>query len=111
LLERDIEEKVGRYANARDILTRKFTSPQHRSVPDRLYTFPNGYAVYIEFKAPGKKPSDGQRREMNQLIKRKQWVYVVDDIAVGKILVDAILALPEGILAPKFEKIIVKRKR
>lgn len=111
MLEKEIEEKVGRYANNRDVLTRKFTSPQHRSVPDRLYTFPNGFTVYIEFKATGKKPTDGQKREMNQLIKRKQFVYVVDSVSVGKLLVNAILALPEGSRPPRFASIPIKSHR
>lgn len=60
----------------------KFTSPAHRSVPDRLVLtkglkvgvdFVDGTAsfdpgiVFVELKAPGKKPTPGQLREHKRL--------------------------------------------
>ncbi len=102
LLESEIESRVCRYANKKDILTRKFTSPQHRSVPDRLFIFPSGLVVFIEFKRRKGKLSDGQKREVNKLIKRRQWVYVVNDVHTGKLLVDALARLEGGAIASRF---------
>lgn len=35
----------------------KFVSPQHRGVPDRIVTLPSGRIIFVELKAPGKKPT------------------------------------------------------
>lgn len=44
-------------------LCEKFTSPGRRSVPDRIVTLPGGRIIFIELKAPGKKPTDLQARD------------------------------------------------
>lgn len=41
----------------------KFVSPGKRSVPDRLVTLPGGRIVFVELKAPGKKPTENQLRD------------------------------------------------
>ena len=88
VLEKDIEEDNRKYCKKLGVLFEKFTSPQRRSVPDRLLTFPNGLMVFIEYKAPGKRPTPKQwedhckRREMGVL------VYVVDNAEVGRKLID-----------------------
>lgn len=41
----------------------KFVSPGRRSVPDRLVTLPGGCIVFVELKAPGKKPTELQQRD------------------------------------------------
>jgi hypothetical protein len=47
----------------------KFTSPMRRSVPDRICVFPGDNIWFVECKAPGKKPTQAQYREMARLIK------------------------------------------
>ncbi|MBE0469616.1 MAG: VRR-NUC domain-containing protein [Methyloprofundus sp.] len=44
-------------------LCEKFTSPGKRSVPDRIVTLPGGRVVFVELKAPGKKPTILQQRD------------------------------------------------
>jgi hypothetical protein len=88
MLERDIERKVGLYAQEKGWLTMKFTSPGRRSVPDRIYISPRGQVVFIEFKAPGKKPTSLQEREHERLRKMKQIVLIVDDVEGGKRIID-----------------------
>lgn len=105
LPEKDIERRVCEYAKKYGTLTRKFTSPQQRSVPDRIFIFPNGLSVYIEFKSRTGKLTDGQIREINRLIINRQWVYVINDIELGKLLIDALFALPEGAIAPRFPRL------
>lgn len=51
----------------------KFTSPQRRSVPDRLCVLPKGYVLFIEVKRPGKEPTDAQYRELERLRDLNQW--------------------------------------
>lgn len=45
----------------------KFTSLARRNVPDRKLALPGGRTVYVECKAPGKKPTKGQEREIKRL--------------------------------------------
>ena len=56
----------------------KFTSPQRRSVPDRLCVLPKGYVLFIECKRPGEEPTDAQYRELEKLQDLDQWNYWVD---------------------------------
>ena len=95
MLEKDIEDRVGRYAKKFGIMFEKFTSPSKRSVPDRLLTFPGSPAqmVFIEFKAPGKKPTPKQAADHEKRRAIGALVYVVDDIEQGKRLIDALCAI------------------
>lgn len=65
-LEKDIERKACDWAKAEGWLVYKFTSPARRSVPDRLF-IKDGRAVFIEFKRPGGKLTEGQHRELQRL--------------------------------------------
>lgn len=87
-LERDIEKKVKDYAESKDWLTRKWTSPGHAFVPDQIFIRPDGKIIFIEFKATGKEPTAGQLREHGRLRGHGCLVYVIDSIAAGKALVD-----------------------
>ncbi len=87
--EKDIEDAVCRYAREKyRAIAYKFTSPQRRNVPDRLFCFFNGRTMFIEFKAPGKKATEGQMREIERLRGRGHAVHVCDDVEAGKRLVD-----------------------
>jgi hypothetical protein len=93
MLEKEIEKAVCKYAAEKHgAYVRKFTSPSHCSVPDRLLLFPNGVVLFIEFKAPGKQPTGAQVREFERIRAVGQKVIVVDDIEFGKIFVDAFAA-------------------
>lgn len=63
MLERDIENAFVRRVKTLGGMAEKFTSPGRRSVPDRLVTLPGGRIVFVELKAPGKKPTDNQLRD------------------------------------------------
>jgi hypothetical protein len=68
MLESKIEEHLRK--KVKDVLqgiAYKFTSPSRRSVPDRLCLLPGGKAIFVELKAPGKKPTEGQLREHKRL--------------------------------------------
>jgi len=58
----------------------KFTSPSNRSVPDRLCIFPGGKMVFVEVKAPGKKPTPLQELTIENLRKMGAEVLVMDSI-------------------------------
>jgi len=85
LRERDIESKVVDHAKNTGWLTYKFKG--QKSVPDRVF-IKNGNILYIEFKAPGEKPTALQQRTINMMLKFGASVSVVDDIDKGKRLLD-----------------------
>jgi hypothetical protein len=62
MLERDIEAYLVKRCKEIGALVDKFTSPQRRSVPDRLITF-GGRVLFVELKATGKKPTEAQVRD------------------------------------------------
>lgn len=55
--ERDIEKYFREQVKAIGGRAYKFVSPGNSGVPDRLTLFPGGRAVFVELKAPGKKPT------------------------------------------------------
>jgi len=62
-LEKDIEAAFVRRVKTLGGTAEKFTSPNRRSVPDRLVTLPGGVIVFVELKATGKKATDAQARD------------------------------------------------
>lgn len=56
----------------------KFTSPGHRSVPDRITIFPFGHLFLVELKRRGKKPTPKQWGEINFWRMMGFRVYVCD---------------------------------
>jgi hypothetical protein len=81
--EAKVEYKVTQYARERGVLYYKFTSPQHRAVPDRLFIY-LGRVLFIEFKAPGKKLTPLQEREHRMLAEQGMVVLVVDSVEKGQ---------------------------
>jgi hypothetical protein len=63
MLEKDIESALCRRVKLLGGLCEKFVSPGRRSVPDRIVTLPGGLIVFVESKAPGKKPTPLQERD------------------------------------------------
>ena len=55
--EKHIEKNNKDYCKYLKIMSEKFMSPSKRSVPDQLVTFQNGLVIFIEYKAPGKRPT------------------------------------------------------
>ena len=63
MLERDIESALVKRVKFLDGLCDKFSSPGRRSVPDRIVTLPGNVVIFVELKAPGKKPTKLQLRD------------------------------------------------
>lgn len=101
MLESKIEKAVCDYAKKTyNFKPYKFTSPARRSVPDRLFCGPGNIHFFIEFKATGKDATDAQQREITKLLERDHIVYVIDDIIIGKQLVDCLVQAPYLAPAP-----------
>lgn len=77
--ERDIEKKVTDWAKKNSWLTYKFVSPSNRGVPDRVF-IRAGIIIWIEFKAPGKKPTPLQAVTIKKMQAQGCEVYVCDSV-------------------------------
>lgn len=78
--ERDIEAYLVDGCRRIGALCYKWTSPGRVGVPDRICIFPGGQIVFVELKAPGKKPTHAQLREHALLREYGQKVAVLDSI-------------------------------
>lgn len=67
--ESDLERYLVRQVRARLGLCYKWSSPGRAGVPDRIIVL-HGIIGFIELKAPGKKPTALQARELARLIAR-----------------------------------------
>ena len=89
MLEKEIEKKVCDYAKREGWLVYKFSSPGQKGVPDRMF-MKAGKIFFIEFKAPGKRPTMLQQVAFDKIRKiGGMCVHIVDDVTQGKDLVDA----------------------
>ena len=91
--ESSIEKSVKQYARNKGCYVRKFKSPNQRGVPDDLFLTPYGVVFFIEFKAPGKKPTALQERELKEIEKRNGNAHWVDSYVEGKKIVDQYLRI------------------
>lgn len=82
MLEKTIEKKVTDLAKKLGWLSYKFTSPNNRSVPDRLY-IKDGGVVFVEFKQKGKKPTKLQYSTIEKMKEYGASVYVIDSVEAG----------------------------
>lgn len=63
MLERDIEKALVERVRELGGKCEKFVSPGRRSVPDRLVSLPYNIIIFVELKAPGKKPTPKQAKD------------------------------------------------
>ncbi|MBE0435912.1 MAG: VRR-NUC domain-containing protein [Methylomicrobium sp.] len=65
-------------------LCEKFTSPGNAGVPDRIVTLPWGRIIFVELKAPGKKPSKLQAFDHRRRRALGCTVVVIDSLELVK---------------------------
>jgi hypothetical protein len=85
--EKQIETALMRAVVKAGGLTRKWSSPARRGVPDQLVLI-GGHVVGVEVKAPGKKPTAQQEREHDRLRQHGLPVYVVASLEDVELLVE-----------------------
>ena len=78
--ESELETKLVSQITKLGGIAYKFSSPNRKSVPDRLCVMPNGRAFFVELKAPGKAPTPLQRHEHELLRALGHTVLVIDNI-------------------------------
>lgn len=67
MLEKDIEKYLRDEIKAIGGRAFKFVSPGNAGVPDRLITLPGGLVAFAELKAPGKKTTELQAKQIKRL--------------------------------------------
>jgi len=65
--EKDIEKYLRDQVKKSGGKAYKFESPGNDGVPDRLVIYPEGRMIFVELKAPGKKPRPLQVKQMRDL--------------------------------------------
>ena len=83
--ESTIEKAVSKFAVSAGWITYKFTSPQHRGVPDRIF-IRDSVVMFVEFKAPGELPTALQAHTHEIMKQHGAVVHVVDSVEQGKAL-------------------------
>lgn len=93
----EVEDPVCAHARKKGWLCWKFTSPNLRGVPDRIFVAPWGMTCFIEFKKPGERVEKGspQERRLNDLVSRGANVFVISEAEPGCGLID-LLSTQEG---------------
>lgn len=91
--ERDIETRLVGRVNRRDGLAWKFTSPQNRSVPDRLVML-NGWIFFVELKAPGKTLTAKQELKAKDIIGQGIHCWCIATFQEVEFLVDLYMLAP-----------------
>lgn len=87
-LEKVIEKKICDHAKQLGCYVRKFTSPAHRSVPDRMFITPSGVVFFLELKRKGEKPTAAQVIEIEKIQQTGVRVFVIDEVEAGKKVVE-----------------------
>lgn len=80
MLERDVEKALVKRVKELGGLCEKFVSVNNRAVPDRLVTLPGGRVLFVELKAPGKKPTKLQDKDHAKRRALGVKVLVIDNV-------------------------------
>jgi len=89
--EKDVIRDVLKHAKARNIPYIRLAMQVGVSAgwPDYVFLTPGGRALFIEFKAPGRKPTALQAARLKTLAQQDYYAYVVDSVAYGVSLLEA----------------------
>ena len=88
MLEKTIEAALVKRVVSLGGMCEKFTSPNRRSVPDRLVTLPGGRIVFVECKAPSKKPTEKQWRDHHRRLELGCDVRIIDNLDAARAFPD-----------------------
>ena len=92
--ERLIEAHLVRECRKIGGIAEKFVSPGRRGVPDRICQFQFDLIIFVELKAPGKKPTDEQKEDHRKRRKRGHQVAVLSSKSdVDKFILSVVEAL------------------
>lgn len=86
-VEKQIENKVCKYAKNKGMLVYKFSSPNNRGVPDRIFIY-NNKCFFIEFKGTNGKLSELQKIKIKEISEQGIDVFVVNSSVLGFEIID-----------------------
>ncbi|MNJ50659.1 VRR-NUC domain protein [compost metagenome] len=78
MLEKNIESHLRDRVKELGGIAYKWVSPGNSGVPDRIVVLPGNKVVFVELKAPGKKPTALQVNQHKKLSQRGCDVRVID---------------------------------
>lgn len=90
MTESTIEGAVCAYAKAKGCIVLKLSGQNQRGQPDRLFVR-EGRVLFVEFKAPGKRPTALQERWIDDLRRQGMFATSCDNIEKGKGLINFFL--------------------
>ena len=93
MLEKEVEAYLVKRVKDMGGIAYKFTSPQRRSVPDRIVVLKDKHIFFVELKSTVGKVTEGQEREINKLCDLGQKVFVCN----SKDQVDQVLSTVMGV--------------
>lgn len=82
-LEKEVESEINEFATLRGWWYCKFTAPNKRAVPDRLF-IRKGRHVFIEIKRDGEEPTRQQLKRHQDMRKHGAEVHWVDNVEDAK---------------------------
>jgi hypothetical protein len=87
--ESTIERAVCAYAKSQGCLTLKLSGQNQKGQPDRMFLY-QGRVLFVEFKAPGKRPTALQARWLDRLESHQFPAFTCDNIPAGCRLINLI---------------------
>jgi hypothetical protein len=91
--EKKVEQGGNKWAKDHGWWTRKFTSPAHRSVPDRIYG-KNGVMKFIEWKRFGAVPTEKQWDEIQELREQGFVAEYADEPRWAELILRGLVSVP-----------------
>lgn len=92
--EASIQKSVVDYAKRRGCIAIKQSTAGRFGTagwPDYLIISPYGNVLFMEFKKEGGRPTPLQARRMEELAANRVEAYTVDDVIVGKCMIDTLV--------------------
>jgi hypothetical protein len=80
--ESTIEKAVCDHARKNGCMVMKLAGPNQKGQPDRMF-LKNGRVLFLEFKAPGKKPTALQEKWLRDLWAQQHAAVWVDSVSAG----------------------------
>jgi len=111
LLEKDIEAYGAKVFKKLKWTFEKYTSPERRSVPDRLCAapdFPSAFVFFIEFKKPGEIATTNQQIDHAERRELGVVVFVVDCFGQLDMVVDIVKWILANGLIPELPPYLMK---
>lgn len=99
MLERDIQSRTIKYAKSCGFMVKRnvMYPGAETGWPDAEFFTPTEGMFFIEFKATGRKPTRKQQHMIGKLRALGYHVYVVDNVTLGKQVIDSFRARGEPV--------------